>query len=669
MGMTPAQFRAAIGALRAVDGLLESKARRPRHVIDEEFWDAPAGTLIDGIGRLHTPRIATPAGEAHYGKPIGSTLDTQRRRSDAAEREREANPKPPPKPPWKRPPVVDPQLGVSHEAGASVAVLSWHIASRWMTEDEYALYSSLPTEDRQVYYIALRKKHEEEHRRNTNTLESRREVGDYDRYHTFPLSKSRAEDMRSILASQPATFVPLKWSMIDDTLVFDDVEGLDNAITLITQACDVFREKAKSDDPVVRAPASSAYTYFRDLLKKMNARKSNLFTKALVDLQDLIETKQRNVATAAGERRYGAPIGTPLPIPAGTQLLLPRMPTSRVSVAALHDEHDRLDNRPVEDLDSIRKGARHMQALIDEYHDTEFYDTGRSTTVEDRAKFTRHDEIGKILSDKYGINVYDYDEGEGGSSTGDILVGGSAWIYFGGCRDIREAAYDMLGFDAYDRGADPHLQGAMPTWGNGSSGESQPSLMAYALLDKLKDADRTPIPIYRGVDLQGRHAGGFVDDLKENPTFDLPLASFAGNQKSASRFGNDIVFEVLPGARHLQGGFMGDPDADEDSDDYEPLDYYDEQSAEYAEIVTGGRFKVVRVKEVGESVIVTIKQVAVFDPATGMSQKAVNTRWQWAYLFDDSVNARQRPEVKSVVPAWQRLAATLEGLQSIVEKE
>lgn len=357
-----------------------------------------------------------------------------------------------------------------------------------------------------------------------------------------------------------------------------------------------------------------------------------------------IETKdeygtyeEKGVRRVRDAEYWGVPYGTiiaPGMKPVG-QMRLPGMP-KKPEVSETDSE--RLDRiRENDDRDDARRSARRMQDLIDKYN------RWANLVEEDDAERANP---ARILYDDFGVDI----ESPYGDDL-DYVVAGGDWAYFGACRDIREAAYDMLGFDRWDIEADPHLRGGIPEWGGGTTTAKKPDALAYHILEKIRDGDRLDIPAYRGVAAYGFDPETFAHDLKEGSTFDLPIASFTGNLQGAKRFGDGIVFKVEKGAKYVRGGFMGIPESvleqmQEASGDaiYEE-DYFDE--LEYTEIVTGGRFKVTHVKQDGATFIVTIRQIGVFDPDTGLAKKAINRRWKYAYLFDNSLQSMM---VDAVVP-------------------
>lgn len=315
------------------------------------------------------------------------------------------------------------------------------------------------------------------------------------------------------------------------------------------------------------------------------------------------------------------------------QMRLPGMP-KKPEVS--ETDRERLDRiRENDDRDDARRSARHMQSLIDKYMLWSFDDSPGSEA----------DRITKQLYDEFGVDL------DSPYSEGDPVVSGGDWAYFGACRDIREAAYDILGFSRWDSEADPHLRGGIPDWGGGTVTAKKPEALAHYILEKLRDGDRLDIPAYRGVASYGFDPETFAHDLKEGETFDLPIASFTGNLEVAKKFGDGVIFKVEKGARYVKGGYMGIPESLlEQMQEESGSPIYEEdlmEELEFSEIVTGGRFKVMRVRKMGATFVVTIRQLGVFDPDTGLAKKAINRRWKYAYLFDSSLQSMM---VDAIVP-------------------
>ena len=310
------------------------------------------------------------------------------------------------------------------------------------------------------------------------------------------------------------------------------------------------------------------------------------------------------------------------------QMRLPGMPKMPEVPESDNERLDRI--RENDDRDGARRSARYMQSLIDTYNRWLFDDMGGD-------EITRAE---NQLYGEFGVQVADLEYGE---RNGDQVISSGDWTKFGGCRQIREATYDILGFEWRDVFADPNLYGGDPGWGGVDWQASRPAASAYHILEKLRDGERSDMPLYRGVGIFGFDQETFVSDLKAGDTFDLPVASFTGDETTARAFGEDILFKVERGARYVQGTFMGIPDSvmqqlqeQSGSPIYEE-DFYED--LKYSELVSGGRFKVTHVKQDGATFIVTIKQVGVFDPDTGLAKKAINRRWKYAYLFDNSLPA------------------------------
>ena len=82
----------------------------------------------------------------------------------------------------------------------------------------------------------------------------------------------------------------------------------------------------------------------------------------------------------------------------------------------------------------------------------------------------------------------------------------------------------------------------------------------------------------------------------------------------------------------LFGQGLEDPEGDWDMKHYEEW----EGDWELAEVLTGGRFKVVSSRPTDDGYVVTIKQIATFDPDSGLATKKANRRWAWDGLFNGS---------------------------------
>ena len=345
--------------------------------------------------------------------------------------------------------------------------------------------------------------------------------------------------------------------------------------------------------------------------------------------------EEKGVRRVRDPEYWGVPYGTvitPGMKPVG-QMRLPGMP--KIPVTPERDD-ERLDRfRENADRDDIRRSARRMQDLIDKYYLWSFDSSSGGDS--DRASHELYKEFGVEVDSPYG--------------EGDPAVSGGDWAMFGACRDIRESAYDLLGYERYDVFADPHLHGGDPGWGGGSTSAANPDALAYHILEKLRDGDRLEMPVYRGVATYGFDPDTFINDLKEGDTFDLPIASFTGEQEIASKFGDSIIFKLEKGARYIKGGFMGLPESvlqqmqEESGSPVYEEDFYDDPK--YSEIVSGGRFKVTRVRRNGMTIVVSIRQVGVFNPDSGRAQKSINRRWKYAYLFDSSLQSMM---VDAVVP-------------------
>lgn len=345
--------------------------------------------------------------------------------------------------------------------------------------------------------------------------------------------------------------------------------------------------------------------------------------------------EEKGVRRVRDPEYWGVPYGTPI-VPGMKPMGQMRLPGMPKIPHTPERDNERLDRfRENADRDDVRRSARRMQNLIDKYYLWSF-DSGMGGDA-DRASHELYKEFGVEVDSPYG--------------EGDPVVSGGDWSMFGACRDIRESAYDLLGYERYDVFADPHLHGGDPGWGGASFSAANPDALAYHVLEKLRDGDRLDMPVYRGVATYGFDPDTFINDLKEDDTFDLPIASFTGDREIASKFGDSIIFKVEKGARYIKGGFMGLPESvlqqmqEESGSPVYEEDFYDDPK--YSEIVSGGRFKVTRVSQQGMTVVVTIRQVGVFNPDSGRAQKSINRRWKYAYMFDTSMQSMM---VDAVVP-------------------
>ena len=397
-------------------------------------------------------------------------------------------------------------------------------------------------------------------------------------------------------------------------------------------------DTAENDRQIIRDPSQAMNWEYED--EYDHAYVTRYVTPSALRLLDINEEKaDRRVRDP---QYWGVPYGTPIVPgmkPAPRQLELPGMPKPIASVSAINDE---------------TRASRREKSIVG--YASEEYDE-----IERLLRFVRIDEYSpegrdasRELYNRYGVS---YEDGPWANT----YASGGDWLLFGGCRDIRNAAYDILGFDVEENEeniADPHLtSGGDPGYGQAGSSAKAPYGYAYALLKDLNEAEKSPIPLWRGVELYNySNAQRFIEDLKKEDTFDLPLASFAGRRRDAEKFGDSVLFRLQVGARGIQGGFMG---YDEDDDKEYAYD-----SLEMSEVVTGGRFKVTNVSQDRQGrFVVSIRQVATFNPDSGIATKMINRRWKWAYLFDNSLRANE----SSITDAAEVIRRTRKMLQDVLE--
>lgn len=338
---------------------------------------------------------------------------------------------------------------------------------------------------------------------------------------------------------------------------------------------------------------------------------------------------------------WGVPYGTPIVPgmkPAPRQLELPGMP-SPTSIKPAENDAVRAERRESSVVGFAREQSDEIESLIRYININGF--TGDAGKIERQL-------------------IYDYGLGGYENTYQSAYVSGGDWQMFGGARDIRKAAYDILGYDIEEEEeniADPHLMSEEdPGYGQGSYKAAAPYGVAYGILRQINEAEKVDIPLWRGVELYSyTNAKRFVEELKKDDTFDLPIASFAGRRRDSERFGDSVIFRVQKGAKAIQGGFMG---YDEDDDKEYAYD-----SLEMSEIVTGGRFKVTNVNEDSQGrFIVSIRQIATFDPETGLATKMPNRRWKYAYLFDNSLRVDKNQPTTNAAEILRRTKSMLEDI-------
>lgn len=381
------------------------------------------------------------------------------------------------------------------------------------------------------------------------------------------------------------------------------------------------------------------YTALKDLADSSGNDVIQQFVTGLLDAVQSSREWMASVQEEKGIRRvrdpafWGKPYGTrivpgmkpvaqrPIPgIPPAPQPETPR-------------DQRRVDSAFSWDRSEVRQNAMLVQSAI-----ARAYDVDQITTSPEE-----YADVFAVLQN-YGI---EFDEIEGDCNP--LLTGD--WVYFGECRTIRNAAYDVLGFGTEERtDADPYVYRPDDiTFGPGVRHDVA-AAKAWAILETLKDAPRSREPLYRGVNLDYVDFDAFTRYMHVGDTFDLPIASFANNKENAQKFGTSVVFKVERGARYITGGQMGMPESLWTSlEEAGETEWIDEDDTGFSEIVTGGRFKVTHWSEDPDmgSLIITIRQVGVFDPNTALVTKAPNERWKYAYLFDDSVRAHKHRTQKS----------------------
>lgn len=359
-------------------------------------------------------------------------------------------------------------------------------------------------------------------------------------------------------------------------------------------------------------------------------RKSNLAAEA-----------KDYVRTPAGVRRYHLPIGSLIGGPG--QMVLP---------VHVNGPNPTL-NKP-QDVARARRGHRTAREAVKRagilqnlWEETEFEnDTNQPSS----------DAVYDALDALSELGVNDPSDSPDARSLGEAIADGE-WSMFGVARQIRAAAYDLLGYNSLDNEgdsrADPHLHGGSPGWGGADTRINDPSTAAAVLLQELKHGERYQYPLYRGVTMHGTDADKFIASLREGGTFDLPLGSFTDWRPSAERFGTDVLFVLQSKARVVRGGQTVDPEFMPEEDtmslstaDRERLSNWDPED-DGREWISGGRFVVSRVQRArnGKGYVVHIRQKGVFDLETGGTLvKQAKTAWPWAYLFDQPLTMKANPQ-------------------------
>ena len=462
-------------------------------------------------------------------------------------------------------------------------------------------------------------------------------------------------DRRPTSRTGTPTNEPVLFTTIDPELWSDYTAGRDIVVEFdlsnLSFGSDFYSDQSGNEGLVIRAGAFDRIReigrFTREEAIARSEAQERLIPQSREELEQIWNLAQATTEEKADRRvrdpqYWGVPYGTPIVPgmkPSPRQLELPGMPKPIESVSAINDE-TRASRRETSIIGFAREEYEDIERLL------------RFTRIDEYSPEGR--EASRELYNRYGIA---YEDGPWANT----YASGGDWLLFGGCRDIRNAAYDILGFNVEDDEeniADPHLSSESdPGWGQAKSSAKAPYGYAYALLKDLNEAEKSPIPLWRGVELYNySNAQRFIEDLKKEDTFDLPLASFAGRRRDAERFGDSVIFRLQVGARGIQGGFMG---YDEDDDKEYAYD-----SLEMSEVVTGGRFKVTNVSQDRQGrFVVSIKQVATFNPDSGIATKMINRRWKYAYLFDNSLRANE----SSVTDAAEIIRRTRKMLQDILE--
>lgn len=384
-----------------------------------------------------------------------------------------------------------------------------------------------------------------------------------------------------------------------------------------------------------------------------------LRTQIIAEIERSTTKAEAKVGHVRDPEYWGAPYGTPITpgMRPAAQPPIPGIPP--VPPVPLSDEARVRRAGQFHVVDEIRAEARYLTTLVDSLGEISFED---------------YDNTIEYLDNTYGLQTESADQG-------DPLLTGD-WSFFGGCREMREAAYDLLGYEQDDMTtADPNLFSGTTDRSWGISTPQNPEVKAWALLDRLKTADRSEFPLYRGMNVDDLQKDRLLEDLTPGTEFDLPIASFTGSQHVAGSFaGGDwrtprerVVFKVRRGARAIRGAQMGAPPSLENSltERGEELDWDEAfESDTLSEYATGGRFRVTHVAHHGGVTTISIRQIGVFDPDTALVVKAsqANRRWKYAYLFDDAVTAKAPPskevEKRMVVARLEHLLTAFQDLEA-----
>lgn len=374
--------------------------------------------------------------------------------------------------------------------------------------------------------------------------------------------------------------------------------------------------------------------------------------------------KVRHVASAAGVRRYHKPVGTPL-VPGVTPTIgrnvvespptgdmLPfSVPMPEGFIEPTADDKRRIRNA------TLRPGmAEHVYAETERALDRAL-DSGEPPPGLDMGDFEYDDEPPPL----------------------ELAVALGDWIYFGGARDIRAAAEEMLGFKIEEMTTDPGVRYRPNTgWGGADTPAKNPERDALILLHALRNSRAGSMPLYRGVDSPPQD---MVDALKPGYKFDLPLASFTEGQAAAQRFGSDLIFRLDNPDHAFEGGEMSQWDHEYISGGRFEVTHIEEEKTwggltqeglieyiqDWEEQGDGPEISTEAIPELwdedllseygldtwlaqhadriprwGKAKIVHIKQLGVFDPDTGLLRKDAQSaqgvpRWKWSYIFDTAL--------------------------------
>lgn len=358
-----------------------------------------------------------------------------------------------------------------------------------------------------------------------------------------------------------------------------------------------------------------------------------MFLDLYADLTDTEVKAVRRVSTVEGVRRYNLPLGSiigsrdvPQVLPLDIDEPDPKLNKPR--------DFERLSKRS--DINDVRTSYDHFVARLEAIYNRE----------EEWGGYWKDDPAHKFYED-YGIDPDDDPETMSGDGSIANMIALGPWVGFDACRDIRRAAYDLLGFKSTDQRhtrGDAHIHGGSPDWGRGSS-VNDPELHAYALMLGVREGTKSNEPMYRGVGMVD--AESFIQQLREGDTFDMPLASFVNSRERSDIFGTDVTFVLEKGARAVQGADMG-PTPSQERAMEEGLDYYYDEPENF-EYISGGRFRIRTIRKNRNGWTIQIRQTAVFDPQTGVLTKTGNkfVMPTFSWMFDRPLVSKvpaQRPK-------------------------